>query len=237
MLAGHSGAGASTIALAIADAAAAAGRGSQIIEAAPASRSGLVSAASRELDVDESGAWRRGTRPHPATSVAVTITRRTEDRQPTGWPAVAAADESLIAVDLGLVPTGSLSSSVAGGSDRGGLPGQHPRRPTHRAAARPPRRPAPDVAIVVAMLGGRRWPGEVTASCGPRLRALRDAGRIVTVPLDGHLAVTGPTHSPLPKPVARGRPRAAGADRRRPPGRPCTTDSAQTAPRRKGTTR
>jgi hypothetical protein len=58
-----------------------------------------------------------------------------------------------------------------------------------------------DATVAVAMLGGRRWPGEVTSSCGPRLSALRAAGRVVAVPIDGHLAITGPTHLPLPKAV------------------------------------
>ena len=41
----------------------------------------------------------------------------------------------------------------------------------------------------------------MSASSGPRLRALRIAGRVVTVPLDRHLQISGLTDSPLPKPV------------------------------------
>ncbi|MBN9618127.1 MAG: hypothetical protein J0H43_00075 [Actinobacteria bacterium] len=197
VLDGHSGAGASTVALAIADAVAGAGRPSHLIEAAPASRSGLVSAASRELDVDATGAWRRGTRPHPATSVHVTIDRRTEDKQPTSWPATEAANAALlVTVDLGLVPSEALGR-VAGGRTvvvcRATIPGV---RLTEQLLNR-----LDETSVVVAMLGGRRWPGEVTASCGPRLYALRAAGQVVTVPVDGHLAITGPTHVPLPKAV------------------------------------
>lgn len=233
VLAGHSGAGASTVALALADAAAAAGRPSQVIEAAAPSRSGLVSAASRELDVDESGAWRRGSRPHAATSVPVTITRRAGERQPSGWPTVQAAGELLVAVDLGLVPTDAVAD-VAGKLlvvvCRATIPGV---RLTEQLLNR-----LADSTVVVAMLGGRRWPGEVAASAGPRLRALRDAGRVVTVPLDGHLAVTGPTHVPLPKAVlAAGRALLGLIDAAGPGGVSAPPTTAQTAPRQKGTTR
>lgn len=198
VLAGHSGAGASTIALAIADAAASAGRPSQLIETAPASRSGLVSAASRELDVDATGAWRRGTRPHPATAVDVTIDRRTEDRQPTAWPSTDSTlpGELLVTVDLGMVAGDALGRAAGGPTVvacRATIPGI---RLTEQLLNR-----LDDSTVVVALLGGRRWPGEVTSSCGPRLNALRAAGRVVTVPIDGHLAITGPTHAPLPKAV------------------------------------
>ena len=233
VLAGHSGAGSSTVALALADAAAAAGRPSQVIEAAAPSRSGLVSAASRELDVDESGAWRRGTRPHAATSVAVTITRRAEDRQPSGWPTTQTAGELLVAVDLGLVPTDALASTTGGPVVvvcRATIPGV---RLTEQLLER-----LGDTTVVVAMLGGRRWPGEVTASAGPRLRALRDAELVVTVALDGHLAVTGPTHVPLPKAVlAGGRALLGLIDAAHPGGVSAPPTPAQTAPRQKGTTR
>lgn len=235
VLAGHSGAGASTTALCITDAAAAAGQRSQIIESAPASRSGLVSAASRELDVDETGAWRRGTRPHPVSSAHVTITRRTEDRQPAGWPATESTNPAdlLVALDLGLVPTDALASVVGGPivvACRSTVPGV---RLTEQLLDR-----LADPGVVVAMLGGRRWPGEVTASCGPRLRALRDAGRVVTVPLDGHLAVTGPTHVPLPKAVlAAGRTLLGLIEAARSGGVSAPPNPAQSAPRQKGTTR
>jgi hypothetical protein len=205
VLAGHSGAGASTVALAIADAAAGAGRPSQLIETAPASRSGLVSAASRELDIDATGAWRRGARPHPTTAVHVTVDRRTEDQPPAAWPTTESAsgpDDRLVTVDLGFA-SGEALGRAAGGpiviACRATIPGV---RLTEQMLNR-----LTEATVVVAVLGGHRWPGEVTASCGPRLSALRAAGRVVTVPLDGHLAITGPTHVPLPKAVV-----AAGRD-------------------------
>ena len=199
VLAGHSGAGASTVALAIADAAASAGRRSLLIETAPASRSGLVSAASRELDVDATGAWRRGTRPHPTTGVEVTIDRRTEDRHPTAWPATdaAAPGELLVTVDLGMVAGDSLSRAVGGPivvACRATIPGVRlAEQLLHRLDGAP--------VVVALLLRGRRWPGGVTSSCGPRLTALRAAGLVVTVPVDDHLTITGPTHAALPKGV------------------------------------
>jgi hypothetical protein len=198
VLAGHSGAGASTVALAIADAAAAAGRPSQLIETAPASRSGLVSAASRELDVDATGAWRRGTRPHPTTGLHVTIDRRTEDTPPSGWPATeGTGPDAVITVDLGMVPGDALARAAGGPvlvACRATIPGV---RLTEQLLAR-----LDETTVVVALLlAGRRCPGEVTASCGPRLSALRAAGHVITVPVDGHLAITGPTHASLPKAV------------------------------------
>jgi hypothetical protein len=234
VLAGHSGAGASTIALAIADAAAAAGRPSQLIETAPASRSGLVSAASRELDVDATGAWRCGTRPHPATSAHVTINRRAEDRQPTGWPSTAATSpgDVLVAADLGLVPGDALGRVVGGVivvACRATIPGV---RLTEQLLNR-----LDESTVVVAMLVARRWPGEVRSSCGPQLRALRAAGWVVTVPMDGHLAVTGPTHLPLPKAVlAAGRALLGLIDAARTGGVSASPNRARSAPRQKGTT-
>jgi hypothetical protein len=82
VIAGHSGAGASTAALAIADAAAGGGRSVHLVEAAHPSRSGLVAATSAELGLDETGAWRRGTRGQPALVGHVTIVRRAADRAP-----------------------------------------------------------------------------------------------------------------------------------------------------------
>ncbi len=55
--------------------------------------------------------------------------------------------------------------------------------------------------FVVAAVSSSRWPGEVIASLGPRLRALRASGRVIAVPMDRRLEVTGLTSSPLPKPV------------------------------------
>ena len=52
------------------------------------------------------------------------------------------------------------------------------------------------------MPGPARWPRAVDVSCGPELRRLRARGRVVRVPVDGRLEITGLTADPLPKKVA-----------------------------------
>src|SRR5439155_25125637 len=53
--------------------------------------------------------------------------------------------------------------------------------------------------VAVLAIGPRKWPSEVAASLGPRLRELRAAGRVVSVEEDRRLQVTGPTHTELPR--------------------------------------
>jgi hypothetical protein len=55
--------------------------------------------------------------------------------------------------------------------------------------------------IAIAAVGPSRWPGSVLATAGPCLRACRETGRLVTVPVDRKLESTGLTAAPLPKPV------------------------------------
>jgi len=73
------------------------------------------------------------------------------------------------------------------------------------------------VPAVVAAVGSGRWPGEVSASCGPALKAARDAGRVVMVPVDRRLEISGLTADTLPKTVAAaGRALAAQLSPERP---------------------
>ncbi|MDT0262338.1 hypothetical protein [Jatrophihabitans lederbergiae] len=190
IMAAHAGAGASTVALAVADAAAAAGA-VHLVETAHPARSGLVAASRSELGMDSSGAWRRGLRGN------VTIDRRAGDRTPDGWPADRAAAVATV-VDLGLPSVDNLARLVTSAARcvvvcRANVPGVRLVEQTLDALE--------EVPVAVAVLGAKRWPGEVTASLGPRLRRLRAAGHVVTVPLDRRIEVTGPTHSPLPKAV------------------------------------
>jgi hypothetical protein len=191
--AAHAGAGASTVALALSEAAAVTGRRAHLVESADPSRSGLVAGASEELGLDPSGAWRCGLRS------GVAIARRATERPPDGWPAPPAGDgQGVTVVDLGLVAAGNLDRLV--GLHvlpvivcRPTVPGV--RLTEHLldlVAGAPP---------VVAAVGPSRWPGEVTATLGPRLRALRGAGHVVAVPWDRRLEITGLTPHPLPKPV------------------------------------
>lgn len=226
VVAAHSGAGASTVALAITDAISAAGRPVNLVESAHPCRSGLIAAASAELGTDPTGAWRRGSRQ------LATVFRRVGDVTPQGWPE-SGADEGLVTVlDLGLPAPQNISRLAVDQPTfvvvcRPTIPGV--RLAEHLLAQLGAAR------VVVAAVGHRRWPGEVLASLGPRLRALREQGRVVAVPEDGRLQVTGPTHCALPKPVVTaGRAVLALIDVAFPG---AVTASAQSAPRRKGTTR
>jgi hypothetical protein len=226
VLAAHAGAGASTVALALTDALTAAGRTPRLIEAARPSRSGLAGAATAEMGLDSSGAWRRGARE------TATICRRASEANPTGWPDPAPAVADTV-VDLGL-PTAAGLHRLAGDRPdvvlvcRPSIPGVRMAEQTLIDLD--------GLRVAVASLGPRRWPGEVTASLGPRLRDAREAGLVVAVDLDRRLQVTGPTQAPLPKPLLR-----AAADLLQlvhtPPVTAAST-SAHSAPRlpKKGTT-
>lgn len=194
VVAAHAGAGASTVALVISDAAAADGQRVHLVDAAHPFRSGLVAAASEELGTDVTGAWRRGLR------TGVTIDRRATDTASGDWPVLQVADSPpLTVIDLGSAAPQNLTR-LAGRSRavvvcRPTVPGV---RRTEQLLAQLGGRP-----VVVAAVGPRRWSGEVTGSLGPRLLALRAAGRVVPVPMHRRLQVTGPTSSRLPKPLRR----------------------------------
>ena len=193
VVAAHAGAGASTVALAIGEAAAIDGRRVHVIDMAHPSRSGLVAAASEELGTDVTGAWRRGLRS------GVIIDRRATDVIPDDWPAVPVGEgPGVTVVDLGApAPDRPIPEAVDRARRvvvcRPTVPGV---RVTEQLLDRLARQP-----VVVAAVGPSRWPGGVIASLGPRLRALRAAGRVIAVPTDRRLEVTGLTSSPLPRPV------------------------------------
>ncbi len=197
VVAGHAGAGASTVALAIVDALSAAGRPARLIETAAASRSGLVAVATAELGVDPTGGWRRGSRQ------LTTVYRRTAEpaggRGGEDWPGLpAAALPVLTVLDLGLPSSRCLSWLAA----------RMPRtvvvcRPTVPGVRQAERLLAQvDGWPLVAAVGGGRWPGPVLASLGPRLRDLREGGQVVCVGLHSGLQMSGPTQARLPRPVA-----------------------------------
>ena len=188
VVAAHAGAGASTVALAISDAAAADGRRVHLIDRTHPSRSGLVAAASEELGTDVTGAWRRGLRS------GVIIDRRATDVVPGNWPADPAGEgPGMTVVDLGVPIPDYLIRGTAVVVCRPTVPGV---RMTEQLLDQLARQ-----SVVVAAVGPSRWPGEVTATLGSRLRALRAAGRVIAVPTDRRLEVTGLTSSPLPRPV------------------------------------
>lgn len=198
--AAHAGAGASTVALALGDAAASADRRVHLVETAVPARSGLVAAACAELGADATGRWRRGSR------CGVVIDRRAEVVC-GGWPTPPVGEgPAVTVVDLGLPAAAELGRLSAAGVRtvivcRATVPGV---RLTEQVLGQVLGQ-VTGAPIVVAAVGPRRWPGEITASLGPRLRELRSGGRVVPVPTDRRLEITGPDASPLPKPV-----RAAG---------------------------
>jgi hypothetical protein len=210
--------------LAIADAAAVAGRDAHLVETAHPKRSGLVAAADAELGVDTSGAWRRGSRGR------LTVYRRATSDSPTGWPALAASEDDLVVLDLGSPMRDSLTRLPAGGCRtvvvcRPTVPGVRLAEQLLNAAVAGP--------VIIASVGTARWPAEVSASLGPRLRALRTGDAVVIVPTVRRLEVTGLTSSPLPKPIAAAGRLLLGLIDAADPGD--ATAAAQSAPRREGT--
>ena len=202
VLAAHAGAGASTVAVAIAEALAAGGTATRLVEVADPARSGLAAATSAELGVDGSG-WRHGRRgPLQVDRLAEHVRGLGEVLPPRpGEPGVS----ECVVLDLGWPAREVLAA--------GGWLAQlldaarlmlvcRPTVPAVRQAERLLTDPRSIRPVVIAAPGRGRWPGAVTASCGPAMRAMREAGRVVTVPLNRRLEVDGVTADPLPRPIA-----------------------------------
>jgi hypothetical protein len=193
VVAGHAGAGASTVALAVAEGLAESRR-VQLVDYAEPVRSGLVAASAIELGAD--GAWRRGRR---GRLDVVRLVRQPADGGVPPLPETGDA-EGLVVVDAGWSLTCALLDAP-GPLVRGAMvvvtrvtvPAV---RQTERVLA------AVDGEVAVAAVGPARWPQVVEASCGPRLRELRSRGRVVRVPVDCRLETAGLTGDRLPKPVA-----------------------------------
>ncbi|EWT06811.1 hypothetical protein N864_16785 [Intrasporangium chromatireducens Q5-1] len=197
------GVGASTTALALAlaiDAPCA------LIDAAPATASGLAGASTAELGQREAG-WSQGTRAQVIISRIIDTVA-----MPVEVPAPPAADRDIDAtvIDLGWPPEilmGQVSwlRDLVVGTDplvlvaSATLPGLRRLESTltllagHRDAE----------PTLAAVLGPRlpRWPKPVRRGMGPRSRRLEQEGRIVALPCDRRLAVTGLDTAPLPPPL------------------------------------
>jgi len=204
VVAGHAGAGASTVALALAEALS--GRWQvQLVEYCEPRRSGLGAASCAELGVDEAG-WRRGRR-GPVDLSRLAARRELTDCFPPPQPLIPAVDrpagDRLLVLDLGAAASSILHDSgwlteMVGSAEvvvvtRLTVPGV--RQTEHLLSAL-------WVPAVLATVGSGRWPGEVSASCGPAIRTARDAGRAVMVPIDRRLEISGLTADPLPKTVS-----------------------------------
>ena len=202
VLAAHAGAGASTVAIAIAEALAGGGTATRLVEVADPACSGLAAASGAELGVDGTG-WRHGRRGH------LQIDRLAKhvgglDKLPPPVHGEAGVSECVV-LDLGwparevLAAAGWLAQLLAVARP---VLVCRPTVPAVRQAERLIGELRPIRPVLLAAPGSGRWPGAVTASCGPAMRATREAGRVVTVPLDRHLEVDGVTADPLPRPIA-----------------------------------
>ena len=183
-------AGATTVALALATASASAAR---LVECCPAWASGLTAAASAELG--EEGAWRRGRRG------GVQLEWRHVDE--AGVPLPSDAHSGLTVLDLGAeMPSGWAASALAETPalalvTRATVPGlRRLERELERHASRNP---------VAAVIGPpfKRWPKVLTRAVGDHTHFLIRDGRLIGVPVDRTLALTGLTPDPLPPALVR----------------------------------
>lgn len=197
ILAGHAGAGASTVALAVAEALTDNGH-VQLVEYATPRRSGLAAASSIELGA-EGAWWRRGRRGHLDI---FRLAHQPADGQLPSPPELD-GEGRLLVIDAGWSLTTALLSRCSGDASmqdeqvvvvtRTTVPAV---RQTEHVLA------AVGEAAVVAAVGSARWPRAVEASCGPRFAALGSHGRVVRVPVDRRLETSGLTGDRLPKGIA-----------------------------------
>jgi hypothetical protein len=193
VVAGHAGAGASTVALAVAEGLAESRR-VQLIDYAEPVRSGLTAASTIELGTD-GAEWRRGRR---GRLDVVRLARPGDGELPP--PPETDDTDRLLVVDAGWSLTTALLDSPGSLIQGANVVVTRLTVPAVRQAEHV--LAAVDGEPVVAAVGPARWPRVVQASCGPRLRELRSRGRVVRVPVDRRLETTGLTGDRLPKPVA-----------------------------------
>lgn len=189
----HGGAGASTAALAMADAAADDGRDVRLLCPGPLRRSGLLTAADVELGVSGDRQWRLGRR-----SAHISVERFVGSDRVAAFPTLGATD-ALTIIDwdpyVDVTPREGVAVVLV---FRVTVPGvRHVERLLSEVVERG------SWPILAAAVGPRRWPGLVTGSLGARLQQLRCEGKVVDFPVDRHLAITGPTSDPLPRPLHR----------------------------------
>jgi hypothetical protein len=193
VIAGHAGAGASTIALAVADAAARKGKAVRVLDAAAPVWSGLAGTTAVELG--SAGGWHRGRRgggvvvdrvlsaaltptdvPVPSDQAPVDLTvldvgwtRRELDAHPSCWQASMTPTVDVV-VSRATASGLSQTETVVAASD-------------------------PDGCLLV-LIGSRRRGARELAVAGPRIRRLHARDAVVFVPRLRGLAELGP--GPLP---------------------------------------
>lgn len=184
----------------------------RVVEASPASQSGLLAASTVELGIAGNG-WVRGRRgpvllerttavmtsprdvpvPAPAQSgVALTILD-------VGWD-----DSTAVAAQTWVTPFLTERSSPRVLVATATVPGMRRLETALSLIDLPPAASmSTELLPVLAVLGPppRRWPRPLSAAIGPLTAALREQGRLVTLPTDQHLSVLGLTPAPLPRRV------------------------------------
>lgn len=190
----HGGAGASTVAVALADAAAAGGHLVHLVGCGGLAGYGLLAAATVELGVDPTGMWRTGRR-GPRVTVDRLITTAAQ------WPAPPAASGVLTVVDAeagaARAPETLATAAAVLLVCRLSVPGVQCAEQLLGPLLEHGR------PVLVAAVGGGRWPGAVTGATGPLLRRLQADRQVLTVPTDRDLLTHGPTGRALPRPVSR----------------------------------
>jgi hypothetical protein len=188
--------GASTISLALAGVAAMPAR---VVECSSVTASGLAAASTAELGLHESG-WTRGTRDgvllERASNVLVSI-------QEVLMPSVPDRNIALTVLDIGweigqvLTTPGWLGEQVRSADlvvlvTTATVPGLRRLESALDLLA--------GTSTCAAVIGPKpkKWPRPVGYSAGPRTRAHAAAGRLVDVPEDRALAITGLDPTPLP---------------------------------------
>lgn len=212
VVAGSSGAGASSVAVAVTDALQQAGRCALLIDADDPARSGLAAAAAEE------GPWVRQVEEHVAIRYswrAEALVARVETPLPTLTPGMMPAPPAWLpepapeplhatVVDLGHGGWRATADPLygAGGWLRRGTPAQRPMlvvratRPSLRQGEQVLARLEPWVVLDAATApcqlvvnGSRRWPAGVVGAAGPRLERLVDDA--VFVPHDDTWEIAG----------------------------------------------
>jgi hypothetical protein len=186
----YPGVGASTVAVALADAAALRGYATALAEMAPPGSSSLITAADSDLASLDDG-WLRARRG------SVLIARLARPCAAAELPPPSPAAARVQVWDMGSSwPEASTDASppsprlLVGRASVSGL--RRMELLMERSALAP---------AAVALVGPRRWPRALSASVGPSIAALDAAGRVVRVPVDRRLEVTGLTPDPLPKAI------------------------------------
>jgi hypothetical protein len=201
--AAHSGAGSSTVAVLLAEALCETGRATRVVEVADPSRSGLAAATNAELGEHATG-WRRGRRGDIHID---RLARPLPSVEQVPAPAAATDADEVVVLDIGcparevLAADGWVAAALTSAPllivCRTTVPGI---RQTEYLLA--DLADLCSVPVMVAAVGPARWPGAAVSSAGPQLRAARESGRLITVPIDRRIQTDGVSAAALPKSVA-----------------------------------